>query len=219
MSNDAKKRLYVGAEASGKTTLAIRDARKEKLLLILDLNRQDSLARGSHVVVSYQDVRQAKKALLQTFSNIDRRKKYHVTWQIPKDMRAQDALDFAIRVLNAIGGGALLIDETESFIPALGKLSDSVRIVAKRGRHINPMPLYMTVQKPTELNHVVRNNVWTTAYFKLFEAGAIDFFAKQSALFIKKVEAVNMLKSLKEFEYILIERNKEPKKMKKIKKT
>lgn len=219
MSNDARKRLYVGPEASGKTTLALRDARREKHLVILDLNRQDSLARGSHVVIAYNSAVKSKRALLDALRSLDRSQKMHITWQVPESLCPSEALELVLRAINAIGGAALLIDETETFIPAKKNLTQNVMTMAKRARHKNPMPVYMTAQKPTELHHIIRNNVWEMYVFKLFEGNAIDFFTARCKLFLKPVEALNLLKSLGNYEYIFMGHNEKPKKMKKIKNT
>ena len=219
MSNDAKKRLYIGPEGCGKTTLALRDARREKILLILDLNRQDGLTRNVNHVISASDPYDAKISLLRCFENVDRRKKRHITWQVPVTMPAPDALDFAIRVLNSIGGGALFPDETESFIHASKKLEGRAYTLAKRARHLNPIPLYMTCHKPTELHNVVRTNVHKMCFFDTDDSNGLEFFVKKCRRYHKRDDALKLLNSSKEYEFIQFERGEKPKKMKKIKNT
>lgn len=219
MSNNAKKRLYVGGEGSGKTTLALYEARKEKHLFILDLNRQESTANGSDVVIALRDAKQAAQAVKDALRGIEQRGRYHITWHVPPTVKPRDALDFVIRAIGAIGGMALLIDETESFIPAREKLSEYVFIMAKRGRHISPMPLYMTCHKPTEINNVVRTNVYSMSFFDQFDNNSLNFFIEKCARYHTKREAVNLLNTLGKYEYILMENGKKPKKMKKCKNT
>lgn len=216
MANEAPKTLAIGGEGSGKTFLQLRLSRNEKHLVILDLNEQADLGQGARVVRDKAGFLGAMRDMHRAKSQ---KKPFRICWHVSAYECPRAALAFTIRALTAMGGAALFLDESESFIPVQNKLTPEAFVLAKRARHISPIPLYMTAHKPMELHNKFRTNLTSIMFFYAEDAGTIEFLRKKKALFHKTADVNKLLKSLGKFEYLLDEKQKPLKKMKKIKNT
>lgn len=212
MSNQAIKQLYCGGEGSGKTVRARHEARSEKRLVTLDVN--GTIEAWPEEVIVYN--RAQLVAALKSLSG----KSFKILYRVDEAREpASLVLDFTARALKAVGGAALFIDETETYVPRSGhKLSDVAYALAKRARHGAPIPLYLTAQKPTELHDVMRNNVSRIVFFDNDEAAAVDYFYKKTRRFLKRAEFDKLLNSLGKFEALeYVRGRKKLVKLKKIK--
>lgn len=193
MSNlDAEKYLFAGPEKCGKSYLANKIARKSKRLAILDVNAQPSLAVGSFAVTT-------PRQFWDAWNGADRRKRTHVTWQVPINTDPRAAFSFLLHTARRVGGFDTLVDEAETFIPLGVKLNDIERAAAKRGRHLFGNIL-MTSQRPTDLHLDFRANCHNKYFFKGYEPSYVGYVDKTLRVRGEARDPLKELHALEEFE-------------------
>lgn len=209
------KSLAVGGEGSGKTFLQWHEAKGEPHLIALEIHGGE-IFKDVDAYVKNAD--EFKAALREYYAAKQAGKPYRITWSLSRTERDYPRiLSYVIEAMRAAGGGALFIDESETFIPSrVNVLEDWAFQLAKHSRHLK-IRTYMTAHKPTELHNKFRTNVTKSMYFYAKDKLTIGHIVEEEAANHTRADVLKLLKSLDKYEYLLSEGRAPLKKMKKIK--
>jgi len=196
----APKMLLCGPEGSGKSFMGAHIARRSKRLIAFDLNEQDGLAQGAHVV-------RTCKELKSVFDNADGRKKLHVCFR-PQSGNIKDLFTFVCGVAARYKNVTIFADEAESLIHKNKDLPEPVLAVMTRGRHVG-VPVILTSQRPQNLHVQIRGNCQKIALFRSFDATYANYIKTNFQMPDDSRNILSALNSLEDYGYILVE-NGEP---------
>ncbi len=193
-SEKCLKKGYLGFEASGKTAAALYDSKGEKLIIRVDINHQDSLAKNASVIYEPAE-------LARVIRTRDKRRKLAICYRGAElsGVTPLEAFTLCCRVaIAAPERCALLADEADSLIPKSGALPEPIDAVLRRGLQHLLVPVYWTSLRPASINLDLRNGTQEFKYFGGDEPTYTDFIKRHVG-----PDAVDHVKKLGKYSYIL----------------
>lgn len=198
IANKAAIRGYVGPKGSGKSHLALEQSKKEKRLVRLELAGDKAFEAGAVVV-------HTKLEFIRALKPWDGwRKKQHICFHVGRGQDLTSVLDFVCAGIIAAGGGALLIDECQRFLPPNVRAPVNVTTIIHEGRKVKT-PVYWTTLLPRQMNFELREQADSLALFNAYGSLYSGFYKDYA-----DKDLINQLHEAPKYSYIWHESGKRP---------